>query len=199
MKIKDIKDEIDRIACTVIPKECESCSLYTELQKLDRDIKATSIKISSRKGNYIYFYPYTVEYQKDIKVNREKLKKPIGKMLREVYEKKKKIIKAMNCEELEASGLLEKYEPKNSSKQREKQIAQLLKILESQGESKDPIDKSMTVSEIATRLNIPKRKAQYLLMALIELKKITRVRKGSQFYYYIEELNENKEGVLSED
>ncbi len=94
MKIKDIIAAIDQIAKIESLEECQK-----EVRILDEKIKDISVKIIER-GNYAYFYPYIVEYQPDIKVNREKLKKSLGRMPIEDYHAKKKIIKSMTCKEL---------------------------------------------------------------------------------------------------
>ncbi|MFX0132084.1 MAG: hypothetical protein ACFFDN_00430 [Candidatus Hodarchaeota archaeon] len=58
-------------------------------------------------------------------------------------------------------------------------------IIKSQGESKDPLDRVVISSEIATKLNITLRKARSLLANLLKLKKIKRKKIGSQYYYYL--------------
>lgn len=94
MKIKDIIAEIDKIAKIESPEECQN-----EVRILDEKIKDISVKIIER-GNYAYFYPYVVVYQPDIKVNREKLKKSLGRMPIEDYHANKTEIKQMTCKEL---------------------------------------------------------------------------------------------------
>jgi len=94
MKIKDILIEIDRIARIENPTECQR-----EVKILDERIKDTSVKIISR-GNYAYFYPYKVIYQPDRKVNREKLKKSLGRIPIDIYNNNRKEIKEMTCKEL---------------------------------------------------------------------------------------------------
>lgn len=67
----------------------------------------------------------------------------------------------------------------------EKLLESTFKIIKSQGESKEPLDRVVISSEIATKLNITIRKARILLTNLLKLKKINRKKIGSQYYYYL--------------